>query len=319
MRLEKLQSANQKPIGEGDDHKVFVDPNHEGKVIVETKNDSVKETLPQLKGKYYLTKIAHTLLPDHIPNIHQATEWEDGAQTIDRERAPHTIGQEKLQKTRSNDGNEEEARKLMLEEMGSEMTGLDMKLEDIGLGFNIDSNVGNYTRSASGKINYLETFKPWQVDIANPKELEVLFDESTLREAINKLTDKEARKECLQHLERLINLMDEEKKNLREQKKPDLPDCRERVEAFNSKYAPYLTEESLAHLNAIASMKEALEDIQRKSVKIILGEILLDLQALKNETNISEEDYGNLYAKRNALMRAHGTLRNGTIDHTEPK
>ncbi len=319
MRLEQFQSASKKPLGKGEGHEVFVDPNDEEKVIVETKKDSDEETLLQLKGKYYLTKIAHILLPEHIPDVYQVGQWKDGTQTIDRERISHTPGQTQLQKARHLGKDEVEAAELMTKEMGSELLSIDMRLEEIGLGFNVDPNFGNYTRNTSGTINYLESFKPWQVDIADPKELEILFDESALREAIDKLTDEKTRKECLEHLERLLKLMEEERRNLREQANSELPDCRERVEAFHAKYDPYLTEESLTHLHAIASLEEALKDIRRQSVKIILGEMLQELQAIKNETNIPEEEYARLYAKRNTLMRAYGTFRNGAFDRTEPK
>ncbi len=322
MRLEQFQSAGQKPLGEGEDRKVFVDPKREGRVIVENKDQAEYETTLQLKGRYYLTKIVHHLLPDEIPDIHQVGEAkakDGGKQTIDRERVTHSTGQEALQQARHEGKDEEEARQELIAEMGEEMGDLDMKLSKLGLGFNIDSNVGNYTRNASGKVNYLESFKPWQTDVVDPKELEVLFDEAALREAIDNIPDEKTKNECLSYLDRLLDLLEEERKGLQEQKEPERPDCRERVEAFETKYAPYFSEETLAHLNAITSVSEALADIKRKSVKIVLGEILTELQAMKSETNIADEEYKQLYAKRNALMRAFGTLRNGAIDRSEPK
>lgn len=322
MRLEQFQSVGNKPFGEGDERKVFVDPKREGRVIVENKDQAEYETTLQLKGRYYLTKIVHHLLPDEIPDIHQVGEAkakDGGKQTIDRERVTHSTGQEALQQARHEGKDEEEARQELIAEMGEEMGDLDMKLSKLGLGFNIDSNVGNYTRNASGKVNYLESFKPWQTDVVDPKELEVLFDEAALREAIDNIPDEKTKNECLSYLDRLLDLLEEERKGLQEQKEPERPDCRERVEAFETKYAPYFSEETLAHLNAITSVSEALADIKRKSVKIVLGEILTELQAMKSETNIADEEYKQLYAKRNALMRAFGTLRNGAIDRSEPK
>lgn len=322
MRLEQFQSVGNKPFGEGDERKVFVDPKREGRVIVENKDQAEYETTLQLKGRYYLTKIVHHLLPDEIPDIHQVGEAkakDGGKQTIDRERVTHSTGQEALQQARHEGKDEEEARQELIAEMGEEMGDLDMKLSKLGLGFNIDSNVGNYTRNASGKVNYLESFKPWQTDVVDPKELEVLFDEAALREAIDNIPDEKTKNECLSYLDRLLDLLEEERKGLQEQKEPERPDCRERVEAFETKYAPYFSEETLAHLNAITSVSEALADIKRKSVKIVLGEILTELQAMKSETNIADEEYKQLYAKRNALMRAFGTLRNGVIDRSEPK
>lgn len=322
MRIEQFKSAGIKPIGEGDERKVFIDPKREGRVIVENKDQAEHETTLQLKGRYYLTKIVHHLLPDEIPDIYQVGEAkaiDGGKQTIDRERVTHSTGQEALQQARHEGKDEEEARQELIAEMGKEMSDLDMKLSEIGLGLNIDSNVGNYSRSASGEVNYLESFKPWQADVVDPKELEVLFDEDALREAIDTLNDEKVKSDCLEYLDRLLELFDEEKRILQEKKEPERPDCRERVLAFESKYEPYFSEEMLEHLNSIPSVSEALADIKRKSVKIILGEVLAELQTMKTETNITDEEHARLYAKRNALMRAFGTLRNGTIDRSEPQ
>lgn len=324
MRLEQFQSAGQEPIGEGKDRKVFVDPKNKDRVIAETKADAEKETLLQLKGKYYLTKIVHNLLPENIPDVYQtgeAKEKDGGVQTIDRERITQSTEHEKLKLAlRNEDENAvNEAEKLVIENIGAEMSALDMKLSEIGLGFNIDSTIENYTRDDQGNVRYLESFTPWQVDIVNPKELEVLFDEEALREAIDQVSDEKTKNECLRYLDRLLELLEEERVELHEQKEPERPDCRERVGAFETKYAPYFSKETLAHLNAISSVSEALNDVKRKSVKIILGEILTELQSMKSETNISDEEYAGLYAKRNALMRAFGTLRNGAIDRSEPK
>lgn len=325
MRLEQFQSADKKPLGEGEERKVFLDPNREERVIAETKDQEVKETPRQLKGRYYLTKIVHGLLPENIPDVYQAGEAKEengSTQTTDRERIVLTAGHEKLRAAlRDNDEKAiEEARKDLVTDMGAEMSALDMNLSEIGLGFSIDdSNVGNYMRDGQGNVRYLESFKPWQKDIVNPQELEVLFDEDELREAIERLADEKTRNECLRYLDRLLELLEEEKRSLQEQNEPERPDCRERVAAFETKLAPYLTKESLAYLNAITSVPEALADIKRKGVNLILGEILAELQAMRSETNLSQEEYERLLAQRNTLMRAYGTLRNGTIDRSEPK
>lgn len=324
MRIEQFQPNGKKPIGEGNERKVYVDPHHEGKVIAETRLEVKQETPLQLKGKYYLTKIVHNLFPKNIPDIYQVGESKesDGSiQTIDRERITQSAEHEKL-KLALQDGNEgaiDEATKLVVADIGAEMSEIDMRLSEIGLGFNIDTTIENYTRDDQGNVRYLESFTPWQVDIVNPNELEILFEEDSLREAINQLPDEKLRNECLRHLDRLLGLLEEERTQLREQKEPERPDCRERVEAFETKYAPYFSEEMFTHLNNITTVSEALADIKRKSVKIILGEVLTELQSLKSETNISDEEFERLFAKRNALMRAFGTLRNGAIDRSEPK
>src|SRR5687767_12610518 len=97
MRVEKFESAGREPIGEGKENKVFVDPKNEKRVIAERKEGAEKDSFRQLKGRYYLTKIVHELLPLHIPDIYQTTQTSTGQQTIDRERINHSESHAQLQ------------------------------------------------------------------------------------------------------------------------------------------------------------------------------------------------------------------------------
>jgi len=217
MRIEQFQSHEIEPIGEGKDRKVFVDPKNEKRVIAEVRQEAEKETPLQLKGKFYLTKLAHLLLPNHIPDIYQAGEDKNGIQTTDSQRIPHTAGQESIQKARRlGHKTTEESRRVMSEEIGLESEKLNEELGRIGLGSNIDGDWENYTRGESGEVYYLESFTPWQVDHLRPNELKVLFDEEILRGAIEKLTDENAKNICLKYLERLLVLLEEEKVGLQQ-------------------------------------------------------------------------------------------------------
>lgn len=218
MRLNNFESAGRKPHGEGNEKKVFINPEDESRIISEIKESSEKDTPRELKGRYYLTKIVHLLLPKNIPDIHQVKESSAGKQTIDAERISHTKEHSLLQQTRQSDGDSsesfEETKKIIVDEMGAGMHELDLKLEQIGLGFNIDPFVGNYTKDEAGNVHYLETFKPWQVDVVNKKDLEILFDEESLRSAIEKISDSGTKEVCLQYLERLLAILAEEKQEL---------------------------------------------------------------------------------------------------------
>ncbi|TRZ80014.1 hypothetical protein D4R86_05055 [bacterium] len=218
MRLNKFESAGISPLGEGEQKKTFINPEDERKIISETRESAEKDTPRQLKGRYYLTKIAHLLLPKNIPDIYQAGESRNETQTVDTERISHTLGHTFLQEERRSGADEGFARKQMIEEMGAGMGEVDLELERIGLGFNIDSNVGNYTKDEAGNVYYLETFKPWQADPVNPKELEVLFDEDELRGAIEDISDQETKEKCTHYLERLLALLEEEKQELQEER-----------------------------------------------------------------------------------------------------
>jgi hypothetical protein len=215
MRLGTFESKGMEPLGQGDERKVFINPTNEKKVISERKEGAEVETPRQLKGSYYLTKIVHALLPENVPDIYQVGEAINGKQFIDAERIAHTPGQALLQEARRAGRDEEEARDQLLQEVTSrEMNDLDLKLERIGLGFNIDSNIGNYTRDEAGNVHYLETFRPWQADIPTPEGLEALFDEEALRTAIDELADPKIKEKCHQYLARLLVLMEEEKASL---------------------------------------------------------------------------------------------------------
>jgi hypothetical protein len=63
----KFESANRTPLGEGKEKRVYADPNNEKRVIAERKESAEKETYRQLKGRYYLTKMVHLLLPETYP------------------------------------------------------------------------------------------------------------------------------------------------------------------------------------------------------------------------------------------------------------
>ena len=214
----KFEAENSEPLGEGVERKTFINPEDSEKVISMKKEGVEKDTPRQLKGRYYLTKIVHLLFPNHIPDIFQVRESEDGVQTIDRERIGHTPGHKLLQEMRLSGGDEESVGKQLadeLQEAGRGRWEVDLALSDIGLGFNIDENLGNYTKDDKGDVYYLETFNPWQADV-EPGQLEALFGEEELREAIDGITDQEVKELCIHYLERLLILFEEEKKRVQE-------------------------------------------------------------------------------------------------------
>lgn len=304
-----------KPLGEGTEKEVFVNPEDKEKVISEMKESEDKDTPRQLKGRYYLTKIAHLLLPKNIPDISQVGESVGGKQTIDAERISHTPGHELLQESKSRK-DEESAMKKITEEMGTGMGELDSELERIGLGFNIDSNVGNYTKDKEGNVYYLESLKPWEVDSINQKVLEVLFDEKELRKAIDGIPDQETKEICAQYLERLLALLEEEKQELKKYHESGLIDCGPQIKQLEEVIAPFMTENTLFALREIKTEEEALNNEERGSAKKALNPILSQLRNLKEKTNITDEEYAKLYEKYKTLSRAVGIINSGAVDHS---
>lgn len=321
MRLNKFESAGKEPLGEGIQKRSFADPKNEKRVIVEIKKAAEKDTHRQLKGRYYLTKIAHLLLPKNIPDIYQVGESRDGQQTIDVERIAHSPGHALLQKVRRTGGEEEPARKQIIEEMGREMSDLDLKLGDIGLGFNIDESVGNYTRGESGSVYYMETFKPWQRDSVDTREIEVLFNEEELRRAIKDVSNQKVKEKCQQYLDRLLALLEEEKQELQamqRKKKESLPECGPYIKELEALIAPFMIVETLAALYAISTKEEARKNEERELAKkalILISDKLKFLE--KDTTNITEEQRADLRGKLKILARAAGMIDgDGRVDHT---
>lgn len=199
------------------------------------------------------------------------------------------------------------------------MTDVTLKLSDIGLGFNIDENVGNYTKDETGNMHYLESFSPWQADATSPGGLEVLFNEETLRTAIDGIPDQETKKECVKHLGRLMELLAEEQREqqrVQEEHKMGLMECGPQVKELETILAPFLMEDALVMLHAIKTEEEAEKSNERKSAEIALTITRNRLAILKNKTNISNEEYITLCQKYEILSRAVGMVNRGVIDRS---
>ena len=315
MRL-KFESEDLEPLGEGGERKTFINPEDVDRVISVKKEGVEKDTPRQLKGRYYLTKIAHLLLPNHIPDIFQVRESSDGVQTIDTERISHTPGHKLVQETLRSGGDGELARKELARELGKEKSELVFALSDLGFGFNIDEYLGNFTKDEKGNVYYLETFSPWQEDV-EPGELEALFDEEVLREAIGQLPDQETRETCMRYLERLLVLFEEEK--LRGQESQEhrigLIDSDLHITELEAILAPFLEEGFLGNLHSFKTEEEARGSELRKSAQETLVLILEKLRFLKGKTNISPEEYDRLHSEYKTLSRAVGIVNGGVVDH----
>lgn len=320
MRLGNFESMGLEPLGEGDERRTFVNPEDESKIISEMKEDAEKDTPRQLKGRYYLTKIAHLLLPKNIPDIYQAGESRDGTQTIDAERISHMPGHKLLQEMRQSGEDEGLARKQIIDEMGKEMGELTMELSEIGLGFNIDEYVGNYTKDETGNVYYLETFKPWVFNPKNPEDFEVLFDEETMKEAIEGISDQETKEKCMKYFKRLLVLLEEEKQELQENNEASKNEaskieCGPHIEEIEAWFAPNMSEDFLATLNNIKTEKDAEDSEERKNARKTVSSIFEKLKFLRNEANITSEEYDRLNKKLKTLSNAVGTINRGVVDH----
>jgi hypothetical protein len=218
MRFGEFK-PEKKPIGTGTEKETFVNPHDPKKVISVFKGeeDSGEETTQRmLKGSFYVTKIAHLLLPKHIPDVYQTGETHSGQQTIDRQRVPHTPGHRAFQKALQAGTDGEEVGKRIIQEMGPGIDQLDIELERMG--FTVDSYRGNYTKNKQGDVQYFDTFPAWQPNFFEPEKSRLMIDVSKLRKAIEELShrDPDTAKQCETYLERVLALFEEEKAELQE-------------------------------------------------------------------------------------------------------
>lgn len=120
-------------------------------------------------------------------------------------------------------------------------------------------------------------------------------------------------------MERLLVLLEEEKKNtkeLEENRIASLLECRPDIERLEQLFDSVLTEDNLIYLNSIKTMAEALSDEGRAMAKNVRTMAFNRLKFLQEKTNITDEEYKRLYEKYKTLDRAVGTINAGVVDHT---
>lgn len=304
MRIGRFESAGRKPISKTATKETYVDPvnaQHSVAVLKEKdpgfykkreENDE-KKSPRTLKGAFYLTKIAHLLLPQQVPDIHQAGETVDGQQTVDRDRNAPV--------------------KLMRRDVGE----VDSELKRIGLGSVIDPKINNYTKGEEGDILYLDEFIPWNINTTD-RALELRFDRDVLATAIEELSDESLKKECSDFLERVLVLFEEEKAAFnalecerRAAHEATLVSLETALDSFEKKH-------NLEILFGLQTEDEARQSPERQAAKedqVIIFALTKNL----NHSYMSVEDYVELNEKLKKLKKidqAIGTIAAGRVNHT---
>lgn len=321
MRLGNFEMMGKKPLGSGAERDVFVNPENEEKVL------SIFKSLPgeriaspnKIKGSYYLTKIAHILLPKNVPDISQAEISKDSKEIFDRQRISHTKGHEMLQKARQKGEDESAGFELMQEEMEDEINDVTDKLAEIGFAFNLDENIGNYTKDEKGNVYHLETFVPWGSNPENPKELELLFEKEDLIEAIEKLPEQD-KKICKSYLNRLMELFEEDKKKSLERSETremyiKAPAMETLSEIENVLYY-FENKHDIDLLMNIKTFEEAVNSFQRQAAKKDFSAIFKLIHDKKLIETIPEEKFNELRERYLIIERAIGTVNGDYLDHS---
>lgn len=312
----KFESGGREPIGEGEQKKTFVDPDNAEKVVATIKPDEEGEVsiMPRdMKGSYYLTKIAHMALPGNIPDIHQAGKMGDSASFV-RERVAHDLAHQNLQQIKSNLTEEDraKAREAVVKEIGGEISELTDKLADTGFAFDIDGDVSNFTRDGKGNVKYLEEFNPWEMGPDGP---ELKFGKEELEEAISNIPDENKRKMSERYMARLLKLFDEEKSEYQAKKAVlESFDYGPEIQELTKMLESYEAEHNLDALMAIGNVEEALASADRKSANMGRIPLVSKINELIAKP-IPTEKYREIMARYKRIDAAIGTIRHGKLEH----
>lgn len=203
-------------IGEGDEKVVYIDPrdsknvlafHHEGFYPPPTKN--------QMKGMFYLTKIAHIFFPKNIPEVRLAAT---SPNVMRRKRVHFGDEHQTLQQ-----GLYLNRRSVTGEKIGMAREALTTneaikKLQSafVGCGLPDGNGAHNFGYDQAGNAQYAE---PFQAFTLFGSELKLQFDPAKIMEAIGRL-DGDDKKRALAHFERLMQVLEEEKKRLGAISKP---------------------------------------------------------------------------------------------------
>lgn len=343
MRLERFTPKEQKPIGAGKAKEVFINPADQEKVVavmqestfslssksspdkplpsLEIKGEALDAYSPrQLKGAFYLTKIAHMLLPQNIPEMHQVGEAVDGQQTIGRERVAHTVGQAKYQEQRAAGKATRGAENKMFNEMSAQKSALESELKRVGLDVGPASPLSNYSKDTPRVTSYLPEFRPWRYTYEKSAVIQISFDEEALRKAISELPDAQERARCETFLERTLTLFAEEQKE--ELGKEEQERHAESSDSWNA-YAwldyEFRSAEAGIDIDAlflIQTEEEAVKSAPREALRVHYLPRVLRLLETLNKVNLPPEISSELEEKYRRLSRAVGACRGGVVDHT---
>jgi hypothetical protein len=96
-------------------------------------------------------------------------------------------------------------------------------------------------------------------------------------------------------------------------------ECTPEVEELEGMFESFEQTHDLAALHAITNLtpEEALLHPVREPARQALMLIQNTLQRIKDETNISDEQYAELKATRKRLFQAVGSINNNIVDHSE--
>lgn len=202
-------------VGEGSQNRVFQDPHRPERVIGFYKGGH--ENPPEVKGRFYLTKILHILFPDNIPDIEFSTSEPSttGRQKVElgplHEKVKKyilSVEKERVKPERAGDAEEAEETIETIEK-DERVQKLIMDLRKVGV--RVDAKGVNFGFDERGNVKYIEIFPAYSRDFGGVVWPSV--DMTKLETAIKKL-DPEQRQRASLYVVRL-------KKNIEEARGAD--------------------------------------------------------------------------------------------------
>lgn len=199
------------PLGEGIERRVYPDMHHPDRVRkIALPWIEGEESIPFIKGRYYLTKILHILFPDHIPDVYASWKGKENviiAQRIELD-AIHRRYDELLRDTNRTSRDESildqranERRVWFKNEKETQAWVTELKK----LGINFDDNPQNFAHNIANrnKTVYVDSFEPW---IRGDLSLRKNYHFRSLRRVIDELPSpkKEQARNYLYRLEQLF-------------------------------------------------------------------------------------------------------------------
>ncbi len=255
-----------------------------------------------IKASFYLTKVAHMLLPQFVPDIGVTDE----GNSFEHEGFTY--------KTPENDGEEIE----LSEEVDKEIEKISETLDKVGLTpMRLDTFSGSYSAKDSSNVRYVRTFTPWEKIDSTPPTLELAYDEKRLEQHIKKSNtlstqDKEV---AMRYLQEIKQLYTEEQSLLEKTWRENLEDGAEELAEISNLLEQWEVPDALNALNLIITKDEALKSDLRESAKEARGRIFTLIRTLEQSSTVSKEQIKELWSRHDVLKCAVGAITHDRLEH----
>lgn len=196
--------------GEGSEQDVYI--RKDGKVVKEKSPNlsKIMNTPEFIRAEVYLTKIAHILFPESIPDIHAShlTDKRGGAQTVHEYRDTSSDEyHEDVRKYHVDPNHPIPKYELIQEELAKrreEVRPFQEELEKAGITLN-DTSLQNYIIGGDA-TQFVDRLYPARLDPETGKL--TVIDTNLLKQTIDeKIQDPETKRRALTHLKRLEQLL----------------------------------------------------------------------------------------------------------------